>query len=232
MEEHSPVDLTFEEPNPQAKNFFDTLSTTNNSLYAGCKNYSQMSIIGRMANLKTDHNCSEKMYNDMCILMRKALPQPNSMTSSFYDTKKQITGLGLPSKRIDCCINGCMIYWGHSANARRCRTCSTTRWVREDVGNRRIPMKQFIYLLIGQRLQRLYVSRVTAGKIRWYAEHHIEKGEMCHPSDSEAWQHFNATHPEFAAEIRNVRFGLCTDGFNPFGSSGRQYSSWPVILTP
>ena len=55
---------------------------------------------------------------------------------------------------------------------------------------------------------------------------------MCHPSDSEAWQHFNATHPDFAAEIRNVRLGLCTDGFNPFGCSGRQYSSWPVILTP
>ena len=38
--------------------------------------------------------------------------------------------------------------------------------------------------------------------------------------------------PDFAAELRNVRLGLCADGFNPFGSSGRQYSSWPVILTP
>ena len=29
-----------------------------------------------------------------------------------------------------------------------------------------------------------------------------------------------------------MQLGLCTDGFNPFGSSGQQYSSWPVILTP
>src|SRR5690606_18889155 len=26
--------------------------------------------------------------------------------------------------------------------------------------------------------------------------------------------------------------GLCTDGFSPFGKHGRQYSLWPVILTP
>ena len=55
---------------------------------------------------------------------------------------------------------------------------------------------------------------------------------MCHPSDSEAWKHFNRTHPSFSYECRNVRLGLCTDGFQPFGQSGQQYSSWPVIVTP
>jgi tnp2 family transposase len=57
-------------------------------------------------------------------------------------------------------------------------------------------------------------------------------GEMCHLSYSKEWQHFNATHPEFADEIRNVRLDLCTNGFKSFGCSGRQFSSWPVILTP
>jgi hypothetical protein len=28
-----------------------------------------------------------------------------------------------------------------------------------------------------------------------------------------------------------VRLGLCTDGFNPFGSFAAPYSCWPVILT-
>ena len=175
-----------------------------------------MSIIGRMMNLKTEHNCSERMYDDMCTLMREALPQPNSMTSTFYDTKKQIAGLELPSETIDCCINGYMIYRGRTANARRCRTCSTTRWVRDDVGNRRIPRKQFIYLPIGPRLQRLYAVRVTVGEMRWHAEHHIEEGEMCHPSDLEAWQHFNATHQKFATEIRYVRIGFVYRRIQPF----------------
>ena len=70
---------------------------------------------------------------------------------------------------------------GRTANASRCRTCSTTRLVREDVENRRIPRKQFIYFPIGPRLQWLYESRVTADEMRWHVEHHIEEGEMCHP---------------------------------------------------
>ena len=94
-------------------------------------------------------------------------------------------------------------------------------------------MKEKIYISFNRSTITMVVcSRVTAGQMIWNAEHPIEEGEMCHPSDSEAWLYFNATHRDFATEIRNVRLGLCTHGFNPFGSSGRQYSSWPVILTP
>ncbi|XP_050233237.1 uncharacterized protein LOC126681730 [Mercurialis annua] len=57
-------------------------------------------------------------------------------------------------------------------------------------------------------------------------------GKMCQPSDSPAWKHFSKLHTEFAEEIRNIRLGLCTDGFQPFGAFGQNYSSWPVILTP
>ncbi|KAL0457812.1 UNVERIFIED_CONTAM: hypothetical protein Slati_0408400 [Sesamum latifolium] len=45
-------------------------------------------------------------------------------------------------------------------------------------------------------------------------------------------RHFDRTHPGFAAEPRNVRLGLCTDGFAPYEQYGRTYSCWPVILTP
>jgi len=55
---------------------------------------------------------------------------------------------------------------------------------------------------------------------------------MSHPSDGESWKHFNKVYPNFASEPRNVYLGLCTDGFNPFGMSGHNYSLWPVILTP
>ncbi|XP_055962322.1 uncharacterized protein LOC126687685 [Mercurialis annua] len=39
-------------------------------------------------------------------------------------------------------------------------------------------------------------------------------------------------HTEFAAEVRNIRLGLCTIRFQLFGAFGQNYSSWPVILTP
>jgi len=37
--------------------------------------------------------------------------------------------------------------------------------------------------------------------------------------------------PHFSTESRNVLLGLCTNGFNPFGSFAAPYSCWPVILT-
>jgi hypothetical protein len=54
---------------------------------------------------------------------------------------------------------------------------------------------------------------------------------MVHPSDGEAWKHFNSVHSYFLAESRNVHLGLCTDEFNPFRSFVDDYSYWPIILT-
>ncbi|KAJ8769380.1 hypothetical protein K2173_002584 [Erythroxylum novogranatense] len=88
------------------------------------------------------------------------------------------------------------------------------------------------YFPLTPRLQRLYTSDVTACHMRWHAEHDQEDGVMRHPSDALAWKHFNDTHVHFAIESRNMRLGLSTDGFQPFGQSGQQYSSWPVIITP
>ncbi|KAL0451418.1 UNVERIFIED_CONTAM: hypothetical protein Slati_1119900 [Sesamum latifolium] len=39
-------------------------------------------------------------------------------------------------------------------------------------------------------------------------------------------------YPDFAEEPRNVRLGLCTDGFDPNGQYNCTYSCWPVIITP
>ncbi|XP_073122058.1 uncharacterized protein [Henckelia pumila] len=68
--------------------------------------------------------------------------------------------------------------------------------------------------------------------MRWHHDHVYDGETMTHPSDSPAWRNFTETHPHFASEIRNVRLALSADGFQPFGQTGQQYSSWPVIMTP
>jgi hypothetical protein len=55
---------------------------------------------------------------------------------------------------------------------------------------------------------------------------------MSHPADGEAWKDFDDKFRDFAADPRNLRFSLATDGFNPFGNMSTQYSMWPVLLTP
>lgn len=43
---------------------------------------------------------------------------------------------------------------------------------------------------------------------------------------------FNVKYPEFATDPRNVRLGLASDGFKPFGAMSINYSIWPIILIP
>jgi hypothetical protein len=68
------------------------------------------------------------------------------------------------------------------------------------------------------------MSPRTAENMTWHQSHDTVDGVMVHPSDGEAWKHFNSVYPHFSTESRNVRLGLCTDRFNPFGSFAAPYS--------
>ena len=68
--------------------------------------------------------------------------------------------------------------------------------------------------------------------MRWYKDKRVDDEILRHPADNDEWKEFDAQHPEFALEPRNVRLGLAVDGFNPFGNMNNSYSLWPVILIP
>jgi len=88
------------------------------------------------------------------------------------------------------------------------------------------------YLPLIPRLKRLYASMSSAPHMRWHYENRREPRVLCHPSDGEAWKHFDKMYPEFASEPTNVRLALSSDGFSAFYNSTPPYSCWPVIVTP
>ena len=217
-----------EAPNPDAQRMYDMLSAANRPLWPGC-DMTQLEAATELLSLKSKLRMTERGYDMISDYCGRVSHPETILPATFYDTKKLVEGLGLPYEAIDCCPNSCMIYWGADAEYAACKICDYPRW--KQGKTKLIPYSRMFYLPITLRLQRLYASVVTAEHMRWHAEH-AQDGVMRHPSDAEAWRHFNAMWPDFASETRNVRLGLCTDGFNPFGASGRQYSCWPVILTP
>jgi hypothetical protein len=68
--------------------------------------------------------------------------------------------------------------------------------------------------------------------MRWHAEGRTKDGVLRHPADGEAWKSFDNLHPDFSSESRNVRLGLMSDGFNPFGNMSTSHSTWLVMLVP
>ena len=78
------------------------------------------------------------------------------------------------------------------------------------------------------------VERLTIwdGGSRWHDEKRTKDGALRHPADSEVWKMTNSLHPHIASDSRNMRFGLATYGFNPFGKCNSTHSCWPVVLVP
>jgi hypothetical protein len=72
----------------------------------------------------------------------------------------------------------------------------------------------------------------TAPHMRLHVEGCTKDGVLRHPANGEAWKSFNLLHLEFSADSRNVRLGLTSDGFNPFGNMSTSHNPWPVMLVP
>ncbi|XP_027187904.2 uncharacterized protein [Cicer arietinum] len=233
-EQHCPQNQE-EPPNMEANQFYKMLNSAQQPLWPGCKNTTELSASITMLGLKSKHNMSHACFDDVMKFMKESSHPENIIPSNFRETKKLVAGLGLSKIKIDCCIDGCMLYYKDDINLKECKFCNGPRYKANNVHKRHskdVPRKRLHYLPLTPRLQRLYASPRSAEHMRWHFENRREEGVLCHPSDGEAWKHFDQVYPGFASEPRNVRLGLCADGFTPFSQSATPYSCWPVIVTP
>jgi hypothetical protein len=70
----------------------------------------------------------------------------------------------------------------------------------------------------------------------WYHKEGTRDSEdidiMSHPMDAEAWQALDCSDLEFSKDLRSVRLGLLTNGFQPYSSDSIVYSCWLVFVMP
>jgi hypothetical protein len=86
---------------------------------------------------------------------------------------------------------------------------------------------------LAPRLQRMFDSKEVVEEAQWHKlKWRPKEKDMSHPADGEVWQAFDREYPDFANDARNIRLGLATDGFNPFGNMNTKYSMWPIIVMP
>ncbi|XP_074297118.1 uncharacterized protein LOC141627797 [Silene latifolia] len=184
---------------------------------------------------------SNKSISKLLEILRLAIPNGEHLPKSFAEAKKVISKLGLDYIKIDACPKHCQLYWKEKIGDDTCSTCGTSRWkrVREQLtstGRKKkkgIPANVLRYFPLKPRLKRLFMSKKTASYMRWHSEGRTKEDKVLrHPADSNAWQDFDSRYPNFGAESRNVRLGLASDGFNPFGMLSSTYSCWPVVLVP
>ncbi|XP_060182916.1 uncharacterized protein LOC132612852 [Lycium barbarum] len=219
-----------EPPNEEAKCFYAKLNQASLPLNDESP-HSQLSVVVRLLNSKADNNISEGAMDSFIDLMYELVDPILEIPDNYYKAKILVSKLGHSSVRIDCCENGCMLYYKDDVGLESCKLCGSNRFKKTRSG-KGIVVKAMHYLPLILRLKRLYASNSSAPHMGWHSENRRPPGVMCYPSDGEAWQNFDRTYLDFAVEPRNVRLGLCSDGFTPHSISAASYSCWPVFITP
>ncbi|CAA7058755.1 unnamed protein product [Microthlaspi erraticum] len=221
------------------------LAEANEELYEGCTSFSKLSFMLKLYHIKSITKISDKGLSMIIDLLREAF-QHAKLPASLHDLKKTIHKLGLDYERIHACPNDCMLFWGEDSEREVCKICNISRWKgksteaegeNEEVSGKKRKKKRqaakvLRYFPLKPRLQRLYMSSKSAESMKWHAVGENKDGKLRHPRDGEAWKTFDQKFHTFASDSRNVRLGLATDGFNPFGAMSTSYSIWPVLLFP
>ncbi|XP_071688248.1 uncharacterized protein [Rutidosis leptorrhynchoides] len=170
-------------------------------LYTGCMNFTKLSAVIQLVNLKSNNGWSDTSFTSLLELLNKMLPEGNELSVSTYQAKKLMYKRGKLTDNAD-----------------------------SDVSENGPPAKLLWYLPIIPRLKRLFANEKDAKLLRWHAEDRKNDGKMRNVADSLQWKNFDKDFEEFRDEIRNIRFGLSSDGINPFGDLSSRHSTWPVLL--
>ncbi|KAM0970837.1 hypothetical protein ACFX15_018262 [Malus domestica] len=207
----------------------------NTELYPGCS-MKKMDFLIRVFQNKCLYGCSESAVQANLQLLKHILPNGHSLPKKVKSTKGLLKNFMLPHQKIHACENDCMLYWKHNSGLNVCHTCGVSKYTTEvddtaQNSKKRIPRKVLTYFPITPRLQRLYMSRHTSEDMCRLGLSRPEDGFLRHPADSFAWKQLDMKFPTFGGKIRNVRLGLASDGFNPFGKCSTDYNTWAILLT-
>jgi hypothetical protein len=73
------------------------------------------------------------------------------------------------------------------------------------------------------------VNKSNAELLQWHVRERKKDATLYHPADGIQWRNFDHKHKDSAVEVRNISFGLSTDGMNHFGETGNSHSTWPDL---
>ncbi|KAK9073133.1 hypothetical protein SSX86_007456 [Deinandra increscens subsp. villosa] len=184
--------------------FQERLMDAEKPLYEGCHTFTKLSALVHLLNLKTKHGGSDKLFNELLVLLKQMLPEGNEIVKNTYEAKKILKSMGAGYTKIHVCINDCILYRKENKDLTVCPTCGESR------------------------LKRLFQVKTTAEDLRWHATSSKTPGVLRHPSDSPAWKAIDDKYPEIADDPRSLRLGISTDGVD-VNRGNRNHSMWPVL---
>lgn len=91
---------TPQDPNERAQTFYNMVKQASEPLWDGCKKASTLSTTTRLLNWKAENNISDSAFDRLVPIIKDSLPTGEKLPNNFYETKKMLKPLQLPSQRI------------------------------------------------------------------------------------------------------------------------------------
>ena len=215
----------------------DNLSTdADTPLYPECTKFTRLSAVLKLFSVKARNGWTDKSFTELLEILSDMLPEGNTLPTRNYDAKKVLCPMGMEYKKFHACPNDCLLYINEFENDHQCPRCGVSRYKKKDGDSndedmtKGPPAKVLWYLPVVPRLKRLFTNPNDAKLMRWHEDERVKDGQLRHPADGLQWKKINDMFPNFSSDPRNIRFGLASDGINPYGNLSSKHSSWPVLL--
>jgi hypothetical protein len=216
------------------------LDDHNKSLYPKYQNgLKKLGSTLELLKWKAEKSLSNSGFEKLLKMMKNMLPKDNELPTGTYEAKKVVCPLGLEVQKIDACPNDCILYRGDYENLNECLICTALRYkirgddpgdVEGEPTRKRVPARVMWYAPIIPRLKHLFRCKEHAKLLRWHKKDRLSDGMLRHPSNGSQWRKIDIEFEDLAGDARNIRFGLSTDGFNPFVEQSSSHITWPMTL--
>jgi hypothetical protein len=236
---------------------FETLDKASRDLlYEDCKwcdkKHTVLWMTTELLKLKASNGWSDTSFSDLLQLLTKVLPKPNGLPNSTYLAKNISCPLTLGVEKIHAWPNHCILYQKEHEFKEICSKCNAS-WYKQNNDDsegqgrkrknnatldqdiqgskeRKVSTLVMWYLPVIGHLKHLFSNPRDAQLLLWHMKRKRD-GKIRHPTDGRQWKHFDFNHQEdFSNDPRNIRFGLSTDGMNPFREMRNSHSTWTVIM--
>ncbi|KAH1253813.1 hypothetical protein GmHk_04G010384 [Glycine max] len=122
-----------EPPNEDTQRFYNLLVEANEPLYEGATD-SKLSIFLRLLACKYNWNVLDQCLEFISKIILDATPIKDGLPKIFFDVKRLVSKLGLEAKRIDYCVDGCMLYYDNDVALTECKFCNKPRYCAKTIG--------------------------------------------------------------------------------------------------
>ena len=170
-------------------------SDSKKPLYSGCTTFTRLSTMLAFVNIKARFVWSHKSFTELLVLLKKMLPEENTLPKNHYEVKKILCPMGMEYQKIHACLNDFILYKNKFAEMCKRHTCGVPRYKLKDdecsndaTTNNSRPTDVCWYLPIIWRFKRLFDNGHDAKNLTCHEDDRKSDGLLWHLADSLLWK--------------------------------------------